>query len=52
MCANYPFDGYADHSEAVNGTRATAPDDATFVFLAKAYARAHKSMAGSKVCCR
>jgi hypothetical protein len=50
VCANYPFDGYSDHSEAVNGTRAPAPDDATFVFLAKTYASAHKTMAASKVC--
>lgn len=49
VCANYPYDGFTDHSMEVNGTRNPAPDDATFVHIAKAYASAHKFMAKSKV---
>lgn len=49
MVANYPFDGFTDHSNRVNNTRNPSPDDATFVHLAKVYARAHKTMAILKV---
>jgi carboxypeptidase D len=49
VVANYPFDGFTDHSNRVNNTRNPSPDDATFVHLAKVYARAHKTMAILKV---
>lgn len=49
VVANYPYDGFTDHSNKVNGTRNPSPDDAAFVHLAKLYARAHKTMSTSKV---
>jgi hypothetical protein len=49
VVANYPYDGFTDHSNRVNGTRNPSPDDTTFMYLAKLYARAHKTMAKSKV---
>eukprot|EP00879_Flechtneria_rotunda_P009865 GHRR01010317.1.p1 GENE.GHRR01010317.1~~GHRR01010317.1.p1 ORF type:complete len:336 (+),score=116.49 GHRR01010317.1:2158-3165(+) len=47
VVANYPFDGFIDHSHQVNGSRHPAPDDATFVYLAKLYAAKHKTMSKS-----
>lgn len=61
IVANYPFDGYADHSERLTGKRHPAPDDAAFQYLAKLYAKKHSFMAKSQVgrhgivinpCCR
>jgi carboxypeptidase D len=52
VVANYPYDGFTDHSNKVNGTRNPSPDDATFTYLAKLYARAHKTMAKSQVSTR
>lgn len=49
VVANYPYDGFSDHSMKENGTRNPTPDDATFTHLAKVYARAHKTMAQSAV---
>lgn len=48
IVANYPFDGYADHSERLTGKRHPAPDDAAFQFLAKLYAKKHSFMAKSQ----
>lgn len=49
--ANYPYDGYPDHSHQERKVKAASPDDATFVHLASTYARMHSSMASSKVWC-
>jgi hypothetical protein len=49
IVANYPFDGYPDHSERLTGKRNPAPDDNAFQFLAKLYAKKHASMAASQV---
>lgn len=49
MVANYPYDGFTDHSGRNNGTRHPSPDDATFTHLAKVYAKAHKTMSHSVV---
>eukprot|EP00882_Tetradesmus_deserticola_P032990 GHRQ01037647.1.p1 GENE.GHRQ01037647.1~~GHRQ01037647.1.p1 ORF type:complete len:227 (+),score=35.17 GHRQ01037647.1:535-1215(+) len=49
IVANYPFDGYPDHSEKLTGQRNPAPDDKAFQFFAKLYAKKHAYMAASKV---
>eukprot|EP00878_Enallax_costatus_P002023 GHUV01002187.1.p1 GENE.GHUV01002187.1~~GHUV01002187.1.p1 ORF type:complete len:558 (+),score=92.71 GHUV01002187.1:1290-2963(+) len=48
VVANYPYDGYPDRSQTLTGVRQPSPDDATFQYLAKYYARKHKHMAQSK----
>eukprot|EP00882_Tetradesmus_deserticola_P011128 GHRQ01011767.1.p1 GENE.GHRQ01011767.1~~GHRQ01011767.1.p1 ORF type:complete len:333 (+),score=114.99 GHRQ01011767.1:504-1502(+) len=48
IVANYPFDGYPDHSEKLTGQRNPAPDDKAFQFFAKLYAKKHAYMAASK----
>jgi carboxypeptidase D len=47
--ANYPFDGYLDHSHKLTGKRHPAPDDKAFQYFAKLYAKKHSFMAASKV---
>lgn len=49
VVANYPYDGFTDHSSKNNGTRHPSPDDVTFTHLAKVYAKAHKTMSQSVV---
>ncbi|KAF6253377.1 hypothetical protein COO60DRAFT_1286678 [Scenedesmus sp. NREL 46B-D3] len=48
IVANYPFDGYPDHSQKLTGQRHPAPDDKAFQFFAKLYAKKHAFMAASK----
>lgn len=47
IVANYPWDGYADGSEASRGIVRGAPENAAFVRMAKAYSRAHSFMSRS-----
>jgi hypothetical protein len=47
--ANYPLDGYPDHSQKLTGERNPAPDDKAFQYFAKLYAKKHAFMAKSKV---
>lgn len=49
LVANYPLDGYRDGSQDVRGVKHAAQDDATFVHLARTYARLHTTMSKSKV---
>jgi hypothetical protein len=47
--ANYPLDGYPDHSQKLTGERNPAPDDKAFQYFAKLYAKKHAFMSKSKV---
>jgi hypothetical protein len=49
VVANYPYDGFSDGSEQLRAGGNPSPDDATFKYLAKTYAKNHAFMSASTV---